>query len=134
MTGMGTTSWDSSAVWWGGDQALENALARELFPGARVRVVVDGFVAGTPGGAALVARIGARLAAARSIAAHHHVLEISMSVIAAVRSAVDEDGIAVTKYGLQVARIAVALVVVTRIFGTAISSRFSDRAGSITPA
>lgn len=69
MTGMGTTSWDSSAVWWGGDQALENALARELFPGARVRVVVDGFVAGTPGGAALVARIGARLAAARSIAA-----------------------------------------------------------------
>ena len=65
---MGTTSWDSSAVWWGGDQALENALARELFPGARVRVVVDGFVAGTSGGAALLARIGARLAAAGSVA------------------------------------------------------------------
>jgi len=57
------------------------------------------------------------------------------TVVAAVRNFVkEEDGIAVTEYGLLVALIAVALVVVTRTFGTAISSWFSDRTGSITSA
>jgi Flp pilus assembly pilin Flp len=58
-----------------------------------------------------------------------------MSVIAAVRSFVkEEEGIAVTEYGLLVALVAVALVVVTRTFGTDISSWFSARTGSITSA
>ena len=59
-----------------------------------------------------------------------------MSVIAAaVRSFVkEEEGIAVTEYGLLVALIAVALVVVTRTFGSSISSWFSARTGSITSA
>ena len=59
-----------------------------------------------------------------------------MSVIAAAvrRFVKEEEGIAVTEYGLLVALIAVALVVVTRTFGTAISSWFSARTGSITSA
>lgn len=59
-----------------------------------------------------------------------------MSVlVAAARSFVkEEDGIAVTEYGLLVALIAIALIVVTRTFGSNIATWFSEKTNAITSA
>ena len=44
----------------------------------------------------------------------------------------DEDGLAVTEYGLLLALVAVALVDVLRTFGSSIASWFSSTVSSIT--
>ena len=44
----------------------------------------------------------------------------------------DEEGIAVTEYGLLVALVAVLLIGVVTVFGSSISSWFAARTGSIT--
>ncbi len=44
----------------------------------------------------------------------------------------EEEGIAVTEYGLLVALVAVALIVVTRTFGSNISTWFGTMSGRIT--
>ena len=44
----------------------------------------------------------------------------------------DEQGIAVTEYGLLIALVAVALIVVVRVFGSDISSWFKAKSGQIT--
>ncbi len=44
----------------------------------------------------------------------------------------DEQGIAVTEYGLLVALVAVALILVTRTFGSNISAWFGTMSGRIT--
>ena len=44
----------------------------------------------------------------------------------------DERGIAVTEYGLLVALVAVALIVVVRVFGSDISSWFKAKTQQIT--
>jgi Flp pilus assembly pilin Flp len=46
----------------------------------------------------------------------------------------DESGIAVTEYGLLVALIAVALVVVVKAFGTDLAAWFKKSTGTITTA
>lgn len=52
---------------------------------------------------------------------------------AAVRRFVsDENGIAVTEYGLLVALVAVLLIGVVTIFGSSIKSWFADRTSTIT--
>jgi pilus assembly protein Flp/PilA len=43
-----------------------------------------------------------------------------------------EDGIAVTEYGLLIALVAIALIAVVTIFGSNISSWFSQKTGQIT--
>jgi pilus assembly protein Flp/PilA len=56
-------------------------------------------------------------------------------IAAAVRSFVkEEEGIAVTEYGLLVALVAVALIVVTRTFGSNISAWFTTVTEKITTA
>ena len=44
----------------------------------------------------------------------------------------DDEGIAVTEYGLLIALVAVALIVVVRVFGSDISSWFKAKTGQIT--
>ena len=44
----------------------------------------------------------------------------------------DEEGIAVTEYGLLVALVAVLLIGVVTIFGSSIRSWFADRTSTIT--
>jgi pilus assembly protein Flp/PilA len=44
----------------------------------------------------------------------------------------DEDGIAVTEYGLLVALVAIALIVVVTVFGSQISSWFGAKTSQIT--
>jgi pilus assembly protein Flp/PilA len=44
----------------------------------------------------------------------------------------DEEGIAVTEYGLLVALVAVLLIGVVTIFGSSIKSWFADRTSTIT--
>jgi len=44
----------------------------------------------------------------------------------------DDDGIAVTEYGLLVALVAVLLIGVVTIFGSSIKSWFADRTSTIT--
>ena len=44
----------------------------------------------------------------------------------------DDRGIAVTEYGLLIALVAVALIVVVRVFGSDISSWFKAKTGQIT--
>ena len=44
----------------------------------------------------------------------------------------DDRGIAVTEYGLLIALVAVALIVVVRVFGSDISSWFKAKSGEIT--
>ena len=48
------------------------------------------------------------------------------------RFARDEDGIAVTEYGLLIALVAVLLIGVVTIFGSSISSWFAAKTNSIT--
>ena len=50
----------------------------------------------------------------------------------AVRFALDDDGIAVTEYGLLVALVAVLLIGVVTIFASSIKSWFADRTSQIT--
>jgi Flp pilus assembly pilin Flp len=52
-------------------------------------------------------------------------------VLSFIRS---DDGLAVTEYGLLLALVAVALVVVVKAFGTTISTWFSNSYGTITAA
>jgi pilus assembly protein Flp/PilA len=44
----------------------------------------------------------------------------------------DEEGIAVTEYGLLVALVAVLLIGVVTVFGSSIKSWFADRTSTIT--
>jgi pilus assembly protein Flp/PilA len=44
----------------------------------------------------------------------------------------NEDGIAVTEYGLLIALVAIALIAVVTVFGSSISSWFSSKTGQIT--
>jgi len=50
----------------------------------------------------------------------------------AVQFALDDDGIAVTEYGLLVALVAVLLIGVVTIFASSIKSWFADRTSQIT--
>jgi pilus assembly protein Flp/PilA len=50
----------------------------------------------------------------------------------AVRFALDDDGIAVTEYGLLVALVAVLLIGVVTVFASSIKSWFADRTSQIT--
>jgi len=43
-----------------------------------------------------------------------------------------EDGIAVTEYGLLIARVAIALIAVVTVFGSNISTWFAKKTGQIT--
>ena len=50
----------------------------------------------------------------------------------AVRFALDDDGIAVTEYGLLVALVAVLLIGVVTLFGSSIRSWFAEKTSQIT--
>jgi pilus assembly protein Flp/PilA len=57
------------------------------------------------------------------------------SVVAFVRTFLDEeDGLAVTEYGLLLALVAVALVVIVKTFGGQLASFFSDNSDKVTTA